>query len=40
MFNYKGEQFRIADIIGQFYKDDSSKEIIVKTDSDGKTLDI
>ena len=46
MYPYKGEPFAVADIIGRFKKDDSSKEIILKfdsvkgraTDEDGKLV--
>ena len=32
LYTYKGEAFSIKDIIGQFKKDDSSKEILLQTD--------
>lgn len=40
MYNYKGESFQIKEIIGQFKKDDASKEIILETDADGKMIDM
>ena len=41
LYTYKGEAFKIQDIIGQFLKNDHSKEIILNTDpKTGKTVDM
>lgn len=41
LYTYKGEAFKIQDIIGQFLKNDHSKEIILNTDPrTGKTVDM
>ena len=39
MFTYKGEEFKVKDIIGQFEKDPESKQIklLIK---DGKAIDM
>lgn len=41
LYNYKGQKYKIKDIIGQFEKNDSSKEIILLTDpKTGRTVDM
>lgn len=40
LYTYKGEQFKITDIIGMFRKDDQSKDIILEENADKKTVDM